>query len=744
MADVKNLEDLTLLSSINLERVEKAIKNEWPLRPVKNMRFHNIGYEKGTKIDEPSHILSSINDLKKFPDGTDALCLVPGLVPGFLCLDFDSEDSELNDKVRSLILSHYKKEELFLRLGNPKKLGQMWFHYTDNLPEGETKNLDVIVYHKRCDAIGQYKSSDSEYRWPFKNIWESGPKELPLIKKELVFEIVGMIRKFYGQDEDSIKEKVRGNRHDYLVDFTYAKICEGLSPLEVVRQVEKTSVWQELLAESEERATAAISSLPRMIAGAVGNALTKNHIRQVYIPDNAFEAFTNENQKDTSTQAGSLIDILYHAVKRNQYKSSAKMAFFTALSAAAWLLTLSTRYKGAAPNLLILYIAKSGAGKTTSGKLFQALLGLDPRLFASYAGSDALKTNEGFMMSFQHAPIKHFHIDEAGKFLKQRHKSNSNMTGIAETLCQYTSDFDDHHLQSVSIKAEQYGVCYGPKLNALMFTTPETYKNLSKEEFLGGLGRRTLMYIDPNTYLHRRDREDTEKFFTTKEEHFIRSFLNKYIFTVDSETSLQIFDEKNILHLKLKKGKNSKGEEMFHSTALAPIVINKLTETKEVTTYLKTTHLDKADALVKEVVKSGENISLPIVNAFPEFTTKLAMIHSLAGKTEPSLEVGLESVKWAEDTFNRYMIGDLVSSIKDVFVTDEDQEKIVELSQKVYEHLKENEVVSFKRSTNAFRNRFRKQDNKYKQDVLDHLIANGKIESQTSKTSITAAVFKVL
>lgn len=723
----------------HLLKIEKAIKNGWPLRPVKNYAFNNLQNRTGTKIDDLEHILKSPEDLLRFPHGTTAVAIIPKLIPNFICLDFDHEDETLQEAVFSILRRFASDLTLCMRQGSKTKLGQFWFKLEAKtaieLEKIKIEKLDIIAQSKRCDALGNYKGNDSCYEYPFLQFWDIRPEELPEFKIEMFDEIRQTIEAFY---PESPKAKIEtGSQHDFLLKFINAKIFDGEHPVSVYQDVLSSNAYEDMCSRRKTPAEAK-NEILRMFAKPIEQYLKNEDFWRLEKPDHPENVFSESHPK---CEKESFLDMLYQICRRNQRTNADKMAFFTALSLCGWILSLNTRLYGMCPNLMILYVARSGSGKSSTSSLLKEFVS-EFDMFHQSFGDGVIKTKEAFFRGFEESPTQMYVLDEYTKLLKSKTGNNSHTVGLTESMCQYYSDYSDNTLCRVSISEYSYGVCYGPKLNTLMFTTPEFKQHFTKQEFLSGMGRRTLTVFDESIHLQKKNKKEYPFYFSNGEKAKIRKFLEEFVYTDESFLTKSFYQEVDVSQKKIKKQVKKKTDSEFYEHIKKHVIKNQLKYDEETLFYMQNDHIDKANNLKINAAKTASLVDSVISNGFTEFTIKLAAIHALCGRKVPSKIVQMQDIEWAEKTFLLYMSDSFSEDAKNLFDTDSD--KVILLAQKLYEKLLEGNVKTFTAGEKMLHNFFRAERKKLKQECIDYLKANNKIQLMNEEASKRSYKYKVL
>lgn len=741
--------EVNMSKEITLGRIEDAIDNGWSLRPVSGTKFINIDYEEGTKLADERFILNEVSDLNKFPPGITAVALIPELHEDFVCLDMDFLDEKLKSQIWSL-LSSYKKSDLFLRLGNPDKMGQLWFKCYDQIKFASYKKLDIITTQKRCDAIGLYKAeNDIEYEWPYKNPWENLPDELPIISKDLIDQVIETVTSFFGIDK---KTRNSGSRHDALVDMAMLGVKANRRPNDILNDLFGSDEYKSLLGEPKRDANAEV-------ANALSWAMRENA--------KYFVSYVNEKSEKKSgldvydippappkVEPYSFFDIIYRSIRRNQIVENKKMAVVTTLSICSWLLTLSCRFRGLAPNLFLLLIAPSGSGKSTSSQVINEIIKLDKRLKKSFGGND-IRTDSAIFATVQESPIVFYHIDEATKTIKSSKNKLGHNANIAEILSQLYSDYKDNDvpIALARIKNESYGVAIGAKAVLMMSSTESFWKVFDEENYTQGLGRRLFIVQSSDIPLQKKDKKYYKDFFFNQEKIAISMFLRGYL---DKNGLFDTEDISDYGILKEVENKNGVKRKIYHKNCFKPNIQFEMSVDDEVELFLADQFIEDNNNFKIQAAGSGSTIQQRIANSRGELILKLAMIHAVCGKklmaegdrpTELVANINtmikMDSIDWATKMFNYYMIGSTMEHLDSLYKKDIEIDKSNKVIEDFIERLKEKEVEDFMKSDQVVRNFFKNIGGAdYRNKILkemqarDLIIVDGDIDAYRCKVRL--------
>lgn len=713
------------------EQLESAIDNRWPMRPVKKTQFLNIGHEKNLKIDEPSQILESVEHLEKFPRGATGFAIIPKLLDGFVCIDLDFTDEALKEEVWALF-KIYERKDLFLRTGNPKKIGQLWFRTYDAVPFCSYTGVDIITTQKRCDAIGYYKGDESiRYEWPYKSFFNHTPDDLPIITQVLVNNVLKVINKFYG-DDTKVGSKNAGSRHDQIIELASLGINANNRVRDIIGTIMESDPFKSI---SKERN--AVGETANAISWAMSNAV-KNYVDIRISKDVPDETTYNIPLTPPSVEAKSFFDMVYKAIRRNQRIDNKRMAMVSTLSICSWILSLGVRFEDVCPNLMILLIAPSGSGKSTSTKAIKEIIKLEKKLKQSYFGQD-IRTDSAIFSSVQESPVGYYNLDEASKLFKSMGNKGGHVQNLPEILSQLYSDYkeSDPPQALAKLKSESYGVNIGAKINLLAYSTEAFWNDFSEDNYTQGLGRRLFIVTSSVTPVEKVDFEYSPEFFKDNEKEFIKMFMSTYIGGED------LYEEVNISEYKIVESiTNDKGIKItkHHEFCKRPKIRHRLVADADTKKYLSGKFIKESNAFRKKASSSGSVIQEYVANSRAEFIKKFAIIHAVAGKRMVPVEfekgeqvqvkvntiLRQDSIEWGKQMFDYYMIGSTMENIDSIFGKDDIIEKNSEIIDNVIDKMDELGLTKLKKSDKFFKNFFRRKGgSKYRNTILKEMIAKG-------------------
>lgn len=711
------------LWEVELSKLDEALENGWVFRPILRGAFLNIDHDKNTKLDEEKYLIRDLNDLEKLPNIPDRFAIIPSVFEGFVSVDMDFKEEALKKKIWAL-LGHYKKDDLFLRIGHKEKAGQLWFKTYDKINFSKAKNLDIITTQKRCDALGFYKDTQV-YEWPYKKFWEHSFEDLPIISESLVEEIEKTVAEFYGIDITNKSEI--SSRHDKLRDFVLDQYKAGRKPGHIYVAARETDEFKGILKDRPDKAD---KELVKMMQWGIEPFISQYFefgITSNKLEDGRFQYKIPKNPPKVERK--SFFDMLYRSIRRNQRIDNKRMAMATTLSICSWLMSLSVRFEDVCPNLMLLLIAPSGSGKSTSTKAIKEIMKIEPKLRLAYFGQD-IRTDSAIFTSFEQSPVGLYNIDEASKLFKTISQKGGHGNNIPEILSQLYSDHKvtDPPVVLAKLKNESYGVCVGPKVNMIAYSTESFWKVFSEENYTQGLGRRLFILTSSIVPKEKENFEYSDKFFKENEKMLINMFFKSYI----GQDSL--FEEQDIRGYEIIRSitqKDGQRKVEKYEKCKKPRIKFNLKLDEETDVYLKGEFVKESNNFRVMASASGSPIQEYVSNSRAEFIKKLAMIYCVCGKEmkytadnkddfrlQINDTIDMDAIKWATDMFDYYMIGSTLENIDSVFKKEVEIDRNKSVIRNFVEELKSKEKIEFKKSDQVVRNFFKQIGGAQKRNAI--------------------------
>jgi hypothetical protein len=726
------------------EKILDALDLGWPLRGCVGSGQY---IEKG-KLDDKSTLLEADfldATIHNFPSLTN-FAVIPTFLDDFICLDFDFEDAELNERCWSALDEEFKREDLFLRIGKRTRLGQLWFKYYPEDKPVPPEGLELKRGESRLNAIGQYKAeSDLNYEWPYKKIWEYGPEDLPILMPDVLDKLIKVVAATNGYKSKDQSYQKNKSRHLQLGDLAAELLKKNYGVQQAVHYMINSDVARDIIATDDKR-----NVLKECIDWVVRESAlhAKNYIHLSVKEKEDYDVTNLAPPHAPTVEEGSFFDIFYRAIRRNQFIDNKQMAMATTLSVCGWLGSLIGSYEGVSPNLMLLILAPSGTGKSTSTKAIDELVNLIPELGVS-RNKGSIRSEQVLLSDFDRCAVNYYEVDEATQLFKDMSK-NVLKQNIPESLSQIYSDFNDRVRPSVlsRYKTENYGVVIDPRINLLCTSTPSFWNYFSEEHYRQGLGRRMFPIII-NEFSKTRFVNE-ENYFNKFEKGFLLNFFDA-IFAESVNEKLLIQEVINIDKYEIFKNFNKKnGQPIYHSECKRSLNRFRLKSSSEVAEYMSGDWILEMNEYRRASHFHGSSIEQVIMNSRPHTVKKFAFIHAVFGKKifdengfSVPTHIEMESIKWAKDMFDYYMLGAFVEVINRRFEKEKETESENEVADVVYGKMLESGKDMFKKSDNAIKNVFRgsykdvdRNKTLLKMEELGLVIIHGDINSNKCEIEI--------
>lgn len=178
----------------------------------------------------------------------------------------------------------------------------------------------------------------------------------------------------------------------------------------------------------------------------------------------------------------------------NSWVKQPSLAFGAALAAMSTVVSRKVTFGGMSPNLYVLNIAPSGAGKDApQQKLKEYLIDINAE---SILGSGDYGSDAGLTDSLETRPVRLDLLDEAGGILKTVNSGKADYNGkMADILAELWSCSTGYYMGR-SLADGNKGSCYRPNVNILASTTPTGFtEGVSIQAIEKGLLGRFLIFL---------------------------------------------------------------------------------------------------------------------------------------------------------------------------------------------------------------------------------------------------------
>jgi hypothetical protein len=201
--------------------------------------------------------------------------------------------------------------------------------------------------------------------------------------------------------------------------------------------------------------------------------------------------------------SGLLLDIQEYILKRSFVKQP-ELALSAALGLISVLIGRKLTFSDNAPNLFLLNVAPSGAGKDAPQQAIKNIL-IELQL-TGFLGSGDYVSDASLMDSLPHNPVRLDIVDEASGLLRSVNRGgNTYDTKMADILCELYTSSNNRFLGRQLANGEVKGEVDRPCVSLLMSTTPRGFEDsLTIKAIEKGLLGRTLIFNgDPHNKAER-------------------------------------------------------------------------------------------------------------------------------------------------------------------------------------------------------------------------------------------------
>ena len=420
------------------------------------------------------------------------ISLVMGEAGGVICVDVDTEDSEILELIRKeLFPSPYEK------VGN--KGFTRFYRYTNEATRIFSHNkgvlFELLSNGKKTTLPPSVHPTGSQYRWSGPSLLEVSPEELPVLPPYNLARVFEMVREKFPESESTgASSFVSSGRNDSLTKLCCKLIGERKSLDEAVRELvdfDKKEHDPPYFTDPEEQRhidpyTNALKMYSYQLDRINGihhrkseeyetpqlaSAINSEYNEAVQLGKLAGEKPQNEKKlKIELPIAQGVIKILQDNILANSWIKQPDLALGAALALMANLTARKFIFGGLSPNLYVLNIAPSGSGKDAPQscvKKYLTDIGQDQLL-----GSGDYVSDASLMDSLGVKPVRLDIFDEAGEILRSITKGRTDYgSKMAPILCELYTSSNTKFLGRTTAEGTK-GSCDRPNVSILASTTP--------------------------------------------------------------------------------------------------------------------------------------------------------------------------------------------------------------------------------------------------------------------------------
>lgn len=440
-----------------------------------------------------------------FPESNMSICFGPA--SGVIGLDFDCTDPE----IVALI-------EGFLPVSPVEKFGMKgwtrFFRYNGEVTQSIKYNGEMVI---ELLSVGKkatlppsiHPDTGEEYTWSEKSLLDVPKEELPLLPPYLFAHIQDKIR-FSKPDLESTARGLISGRNSELSSLAARLISEKV---DVVHAVEKLIEHDKVNNNPPLFEDISEMRQPEPYTNAL--AFYTNHLQSInlkhYRNKEEFEmpfiapssVVIPEGRKPVDRSLAHItlprpqgtMGLMYDYILSNSFVKQPNFAFSASLALMSSIVSRKLVFQGVSPNLYMLNVAVSGAGKDAPQQCLKRIM---VSLKADYLlGAGDYVSDASLMDGLATQPVRLDIIDEASGLLKSVNKgSGEHAAKMADLLCELYTCSNDKFLGRMTASEGRKGSCYRPNITLLASTTPKGLEEgLTRRSIDKGLVGRFLLFF---------------------------------------------------------------------------------------------------------------------------------------------------------------------------------------------------------------------------------------------------------
>ena len=439
-----------------------------------------------------------------------AICLGPA--SGIIALDFDCEDQKIID-----IIEEYLP-------GSPveKKGAKGWtrfFRYTGEHTNALKFNGKVVVEilseGKKTTIPPSKHPCGESYKWGEKSILDIDKAKLPVLPSQLLYVLEQELKMAFPDAVSEPGRKVVSGRNDALSKYCATLIHDSTpidEALKLLISYDEKHHSPPLFSDDKEMSHGEKFTNALVFYASHLNSFNKRcfkNNKQYERPTTAHsvdyelakEARSKKSRSGDSSKKSNLelpkpegvLAAIQKFILDNSYIEQPAFALSAAISVLSTLGGQLFEFEGVAPNLYILNVAPSGAGKDAPQQKVKEILASVKR--EGMLGAGDYVSDASLMDGLLENPVRLDIIDEAGGLLRSVNRGgasfNSKMADILAELYTCSNSIFLGRMTAIGHK----GRCVRPNVNLLCSTTPTGFQQgVSTEAIEKGLMGRFLIF----------------------------------------------------------------------------------------------------------------------------------------------------------------------------------------------------------------------------------------------------------
>ena len=565
------------------------------------------------------------------------IALCTGKASGIIAVDMDCIDPEIVDIINKMTIPSPVE-----KIG--AKGWTRFYRYDEAIKTTTVKYrgevvIEILSENKKTTLPPSKHPSGASYKWSGKSLLEIDVNTLPKFPTNFIPNLQQKLLQLNINNEPQSFTKVVNGRNDELVKYCSTLIRDHVpinDAINLLIEYDKENHENPLLTDSTEyRHDEPLTNALMLYTNCLHSFNTKrfSSSQSYEIPvipriegdkgeDGEGKLKGAERQKKSNRELpkpDGVLGAIMRYILRNSYIEQPAFAFSAALSLISTLCGRKFEFEGVAPNLYILNVAPSGAGKNApQEKIKEALIEtkLDYLLGAGDYVSDA-----SLMDTLPESPVRLDIVDEAGGLLATVNKGGSPYnTKMADILAElYTSSTSIFLGRQTAVGHK--GRSIRPNVNLLCSTTPRGLsEGVSTTSIEKGLMGRFLIF---------------------------KGEYNKKAQRVEKPTSLSPKEKSDLNYLA-----GYEADKKTDEIAGISQNITKLEATEKAHELLQK-YFEELDSL--RVDTDADNKLLPIISRLYQQMLKIAMIHAVSRQLfKKPIKVEVEDVIFANATVRYY------------------------------------------------------------------------------------------
>tara|TARA_B100000131_G_scaffold113171_1_gene110314 strand:- start:279 stop:2417 length:2139 start_codon:yes stop_codon:yes gene_type:complete len=449
------------------------------------------------------------NWINNFEASNVALCLGPA--SGIIALDFDCDDQKIID-----VIEEYLPSSPVEKVG--AKGWTRFFRYTGEFTNALKFNgnvvIEVLSEGKKTTIPPSKHPCGESYKWGAISILEVEKEKLPVLPAQLLYVLEQELKMAFPNSESKNRKVVNG-RNDALSKYCASLIHDSVPLDEALKSLisfdeenNKPHLFSDLdEMHHNEKFTNALIFYSNHLNSFNKRAFKNNKVYSKPTTAHtidyqlAKEVHSKKSQSGGNTKKSSpelpkpegVLAAIQSYILSNSYIEQPAFALSAAISVLSTIGGQLFEFEGVAPNLYILNVAPSGAGKDAPQQKIKEVLALIKR--EGLLGAGDYVSDASLMDGLLESPVRLDIIDEAGGLLRSVNRGDASFNSkMADILAELYTCSNSIFLGRMTAMGHK-GRCIRPNVNLICSTTPTGFQQgVSTEAIEKGLMGRFLVF----------------------------------------------------------------------------------------------------------------------------------------------------------------------------------------------------------------------------------------------------------